>query len=183
MNPAQWHLAINHLPTLGAPLAALLLAWGMWRRSRELLRAALGFAVVLSIATWFVVQSGERAEEYVEDAAWFEEPIVHDHEEHAELALKIMLVAGLISAVALWQLRGEREVGRVWPATALAALLVSSGFIGWAALKGGEIRHTEVRPGATVPMGGEGEEAGTTGEASSEHDGAGDEDGGADDES
>ncbi len=151
MNPAELHLALNHFPVFGAVFVALLLVWGLMRRSRDVMRAALGLTVLVSIGSYVAVATGEKAEHYVEDAAWFDEAIAHDHEELGELAFKAMLVTGLIGLIGLWQLRGDREPKPLWPAITLVALLISTGLVGWAAAKGGQIRHEEIRAGAVSP--------------------------------
>lgn len=151
MNPAQLHLALNHFPVFGAVFVVMLLAWGLWRRSRDVMRAALGLTVLVAIGSYVAVATGEKAEHYVEDAAWFDEAIAHDHEELGELALKAMLVTGLFSLIGLWQLRGDREPKPLWPVVTLIALLISTGLLGWVAAKGGEIRHEEIRAGTLVP--------------------------------
>ncbi|HXI20948.1 MAG TPA: hypothetical protein VNH46_07685, partial [Gemmatimonadales bacterium] len=87
MNAAHLHLMLNHLPVLGAPFAALLLVWGLFRRSRDLLRTALGVAVVVAAVSYPVFLTGEPAEDRVEDAGWASERLVHQHEERAELGL------------------------------------------------------------------------------------------------
>jgi hypothetical protein len=115
------------------------------------MRAALGLTVLVAIGSYVAVATGEKAEHYVEDAAWFDEAIAHDHEELGELALKAMLVTGLFGLIGLWQLRGDREPKPLWPAVTLAALLISTGLVGWAAAKGGEIRHEEIRAGTLSP--------------------------------
>jgi hypothetical protein len=53
--------------------------------------------------------------------------------------------------VGLWQLRGDRELKLLLPSITLAALVVSTGLLGWTAARGGEIRHEEIRPGAATP--------------------------------
>lgn len=151
MNPAQLHLALNHFPVFGAAVVVLLLSWGLFRRSRDVVIAALGLTVLVAIGSYVAVATGEKAEHYVEDAAWFDEAVAHDHEKLGELALKAMLATGLIGLIGLWQLRGDRELRRLWPAITLVAMLVSTSLLGWAAAKGGEIRHEEIRAGALSP--------------------------------
>ena len=151
MNPAELHLALNHFPVFGAVFVVLLLAWGLARRSRDVVRAALGITVLVAIGSYVAVATGEKAEEYVEEATWFDEGVADDHEELGELAMKVMLATGLLALVGLWGLRGDRELKRLWPAITLAALLVSTGLLGWAAAQGGQIRHEEIRPDAPHP--------------------------------
>jgi len=150
MNPATFHLALNHLPVVGAAFTLALLSWGLARRSKDLVQVALWITVFVAIASYVAVATGERAEEFVEEATWFDEDVVHDHEELGELAFKVMLATGLLALIALWGMRGGREMKPLWPAITLAALLISTGLLGWTAAKGGEIRHVEIRPGVEI---------------------------------
>lgn len=151
MNPAFLHLALNHLPIVAFPIVVLLLGWGLFRRSREVLRLALGLCIAVAAITYPVFLTGESAEERVEEAAWASEDLIHEHEERAEKTLIVVLVTGGLAGIALWRLRGTRPIEPLVSGVVLAAVLVSAGMLAWTALAGGEIRHEEIRPGATVP--------------------------------
>ncbi len=149
MNAVQLHLALNHFPIIGVLLMIPLLAWGLARRSRDLLRATLGLTVLLAVMTYPVVLSGESAEELVEDREWASEAIIHEHEERGEKTLIMMLVTGAVAAFGLWRLRGDRAPDRLVPGITLGMLVVSSALLVWTSLEGGQIRHDEIRPGGT----------------------------------
>jgi len=154
MDAAHLHLMINHLPILGTPLVAGLLIWGMIRQSRDVLRTALGAAIVVAALSYPVFLTGEPAEEKVEDSAWLQERLVHEHEERAEAGLIAILLTGALGAVVLWQSRGGRGIPTTTTGLTLAGLLISSGLFGWSALAGGLIRHDELRTdtsGLTIP--------------------------------
>ena len=150
MNPAHLHLMFNHVPVIGVPLVAALLAWALFRRSREVYRAALGGAVIVAALTYPVFLTGEPAEDRVEDSSWASERLIHQHEERAEAALVAVLVTGAIAGLGLWQSRGGRDPSRGLGGLTLAGLAVSAGLLGWTALLGGPIRHEEIRAGATA---------------------------------
>ena len=150
MNPAHLHLILNHLPVLGAPFVALLLGWGLLRRQRDLVRTGLGAAVLVAALAYPVFLTGEPAEHLVEDSSWFNESLVHEHEERAEIGLIAILLTGTVAGLGLWQSRGGREVNRLFSGATLAGLALSAGLFGWTALAGGEIRHDEVRAGAAT---------------------------------
>lgn len=150
MNPAHLHLMFNHLPVIGVPLVGALLAWALFRRSRELYRVALGSAVILAALTYPVFLTGEPAEERVEDASWMREQLVHEHEERAEAALIAVLVTGAMAAFGLWQTRGGRMPNFKAGGVTLAGLAVSAGLLGWTAQLGGPIRHDEIRTESTA---------------------------------
>jgi hypothetical protein len=150
MNTAHLHLMVNHLPVIATPLVAVLLVWGLWRRSREVIRVAVGAAVIIAAASYPVFLTGEPAEDQLEDASWIKERMVHEHEERAEVALIAMLITGALAAVGVWQSRGGREVPRRTAGITLAGLALSAGLFGWTALAGGRIRHDEIRSTATA---------------------------------
>jgi hypothetical protein len=150
MNTTHLHLMVNHLPVIATPLVALLLVYGLIRRSREVLRLAAGAAVLVAALSYPVFLTGEPAEEGVHDSAWFQERMVHEHEARAEAALIAVLVTGLVAAVGLWQSRGGKELPRATGGLTLAGLALSAGLFGWTALSGGVIRHDEIRAGAVA---------------------------------
>ena len=146
LNPAHYHLLLNHLPVLGSFFLALLLTIGLVRRSRELTRITLVLTLLFPVATYVVTLTGHKAEHYLEDEAWFDEDLVHEHEERAEAALIVSGVAGALALVALWVSRKGAELKPAMTLLVLLAVLVSAGMVAWTALEGGVIRHEEVRP-------------------------------------
>ena len=112
LNPAHYHLLLNHVPVLGSFFLALLLIIGLMRRSRELTRVALVLTLLLPLATYVVTLTGDKAEHYLEDEAWFDEDLAHEHEERGEAALIASGVAGFLALVALWVSRKGAELNR-----------------------------------------------------------------------
>lgn len=169
MSAAHLHLMLNHLPVMGTPIVLALLLWGLVRRSRDVQRAALGAAVLLAVVSYPVFLTGEPAEEQLEDSTWYQERLVHEHEERGEAALIAMLLTGGIAVVGLWQSRGARPAAAALGGITAGGLALSAALFGWTALAGGVIRHDEVRPGAAaLAPGGESGQAATGG---GQHDG------------
>ena len=54
LNPAHWHLMVNHIPLLWPVVIVLLMVIGLVRRSRELLRLTLALTLVFPVATYLV---------------------------------------------------------------------------------------------------------------------------------
>lgn len=158
MNPAQLHLALNHVPILIVPTALALLLVGLLRRSRELTTVALVLAVLASLAVLPVYFSGEGAEELVEDRPGVVHATIEEHEDAGKFALIALLATGVVAALALAIGRGETTGrGRL---LLLAVLVVGA----WASAVGfrtghlgGLIRHPEIVSGAAAPTGVEGE--------------------------
>lgn len=151
MNAAHLHLLINHLPILGSVFAIPLLMLALWRRSEP--GTLYGAVLVLIVAAGGAVaadQTGEGAEEAVEDLPGVTESLIHQHEESAEVAVILALAT---AAVAIGATVLTARSGRVHPLATgilLSAALASSATmanVGWA---GGQIRHTEVREEGVV---------------------------------
>lgn len=162
MNETLVHLIFNHVPVVGIPLMTLVIAWGSLRRSREILRLGLGLVIVISAFTYPVFLTGEAAHETTEDTSTAE-MFVEQHEERAQVTLIVVLVTGVLAALAFWQTRGDRALGVVPTTIVLFALLASSGMLAWTAHEGGRIRHDEVRaqvsPLRSTPHAEEGKES------------------------
>ncbi len=162
MNPAHLHLLVNHLPIFGT-LFALLLSGGALLLSpfrRGLFLGAVVLAVIGGIGGFVAENTGEGAEEVVEDLPGVSESLIHAHEEAAETAA---ILGGLAAAVGIGLMvaGGRREQVPAWAPAGLALVsLVATGAMGYTGATGGVIRHTEIRDGA--PAGGA--EAGEEGE-------------------
>jgi uncharacterized membrane protein YeaQ/YmgE (transglycosylase-associated protein family) len=151
MNPVHLHLLLNHLPVIGTVVAIALLGYAVLRRSPELVRVGLGMFVLLALAGAVVYLTGEPAEELVEGLPGVSEAILERHE---EAALFATILLGVVGAVALGGLLAFRTratgIPRGFAAAALLLALLPAGAMGYTANLGGQIRHTEIRPGAVA---------------------------------
>lgn len=146
MNAAHLHLVLNHFPVIGTLFVVALLGAAVVRESDELARAALWFAVatsLLAIPTFF---SGHFAEEIVESLPGVTEHLIENHEDVAHFAFAALLVCGAASLGGLYLFRAV-PIPRRFAIGLLIALVVTFGLTAWTARLGGEIRHTETRPG------------------------------------
>jgi hypothetical protein len=142
------HLLVNHAPVLGSLFAlALLVASFLWAPD-VLRRTALVVLVGTALAAIVAFLSGEPAQHAVRGFPGVVRSLTHDHEEMGEASFIVASIVGLlaIGVLVVWR-------NRVVPlgATLLMLLgnLIVSGMMVYTALLGGQIRHTEVRPGAT----------------------------------
>jgi uncharacterized membrane protein len=147
------HLLLNHLPIIVTMLGLLLVAVAVWKQSDYLARMALAFFVGGALSALPTYLTGESAEDTV----------IHLHlpgvtreviERHSDAALISAIFVGLLGVFALWSLWRYR-LPAILPAwvvrTTLVASIVGSGLMAWTGLLGGEVRHTEVRPGFVAP--------------------------------
>lgn len=146
LSPLHVHLMLNHMPLLGTIAAALLLGWGLVRRSADVTRLGLVAAVLVALLTIPVYLTGEpaahRLRELIPD---MDRDLAEEHEERAEVGFNAVLVTGALAVVALWLGRRAPAPSPALSGVVCAALLVCFALFAWAALVGGQIRHTELR--------------------------------------
>ena len=151
LNPAHLHLMINHIPVFGTLFSALLIAWGLLRKSEDVLRLGLALAVVVGVATWGVQLTGEPAEHTIEHMAGVSRRLIHAHEEAADWATYVAAAAGVLALIAFVTVRRRHRAARGLSILTLVVSLVGFAAASRAALLGGEIRHPEARPDFVAP--------------------------------
>ena len=149
MNVVHLHLLLNHVPVVGVVFVTLLLLIGVVRGSSEVARVALVLLVLVGAASLLVYLTGEPAQEAVEKLPGFSERLVDRHE---DAALVATIAAGSVGVLALGALiiSRRREPPRWFTLLVLAAAVGASGLLGYTANLGGQIRHTEIRPGSAA---------------------------------
>ena len=155
MSWAHVHLAFNHVPVIGLPIVVVVLAWAVIRRSAELTRVSFVLLLVLAILTLVVQLTGEPAEELVEGLPGVLDSMVERHEEAALVGTIGMTVLGLLALFGWWWSRSQRRLARWYPAAMLVLGVLVAGYMGWVANLGGQIRHSEIRPGQATSAGAE----------------------------
>jgi uncharacterized membrane protein len=140
MSFTHLHLLLNHFPVIGTLIVTGLLAWALFRRSGEITRVSLALTAAIGVIAVIVFFTGEPAEEAIENLPGFSEAITERHE---EFALTATIVVASLGALALGTLALLRVT--LW---SFILSIVASGVMGYTALLGGQIRHTEVRASA-----------------------------------
>jgi hypothetical protein len=151
LNAAHIHLLVNHVPVFGTIFAALLIAWGLLRKSEEVLRLGLVVAVLVAAGTWLVQLTGDPAEHLISGMQDVQRRLIHEHEDAAELSTWVITAFGIASLLTLLMVRRRRASGRI---LAIVSLLLGLGgfvLVARAATLGGEIRHPEIRAGFVPP--------------------------------
>jgi hypothetical protein len=153
MTPIHLHLLVTHLPIAGTFLGIPLLLLALLRRSDA--GAAIAAAIVLgssAVGAVIAEESGEGAEHTAEQLPDVTEALIEAHEERAEVAVPVAVLAGLLAVGAagarVWR---PGTVATVATGAALAVTLASAGTMALVGQSGGRIRHTEVRPDAVQP--------------------------------
>jgi uncharacterized membrane protein len=140
------HLLLNHFPVIGTFMGIALLAVALLRRSSELGKVSLGVFAALAVISVIVYFTGEPAEEAIEKLPGFSEAITERHEEFALIATIALAAFGGLALAALAVFR-KRTLPRWVTLASFALSLVAGGFMGYTAMLGGQVRHTEVRTG------------------------------------
>ena len=146
MNPAAIHLALNNFPPILDFAALLVLAAGLFWRSRAVVRAALALLVLASLIAIPVFLTGEPAEDLVRDMEGVTSRAIHPHEEAAEWAVWLLGAQGVL-ALAMLLISRTRDFPR-WTLAAIALLAALATLAVFrTAYLGGHIHHPETRMG------------------------------------
>ena len=145
MNDAHLHLVVNHFPIIGTILALGILIVGLFLKNNSVKNTAYVLFITAAIFALVSMQTGEGAEEMVEDFPGIGKAIIHEHEELAEkLAIVLYLLGGISILGLILNVKNHAKakfISVVAVIIAIPAVYVST-LVG---TSGGEIRHTEIR--------------------------------------
>ena len=146
---AHPHLLVNHAPLFGAIFALALLAASWLFAGDVLRRTAMVVLIFTALAAAASDLTGDPAEHAIEGLPGVNREVIHAHEGMADKAYFISIAIGVLALGALVKWRRTPIPTGVAAVMLLAAAFLS-GAMGYTALLGGRVRHTEVRPGATA---------------------------------
>lgn len=152
MNWVHLHLALNHLPVVGALFVFLLLALGVCRGSEELKRLALQLSAALFAVAMLVRFTGEQAAENPSFASSAErQQLVQAHEDSADQAVTGMFLLAVFSVAGLFWSRKTRILPAWAMIGAIILCFVVALLMARSANLGGRIAHPEIRPLSSSP--------------------------------
>lgn len=143
-NYAHLHLILNHAPFFLGLAGALVLFYGSWARSDDVVRVALALLMLGAVLTVPVYYTGGGAEGIVEELEGVTHESIEDHERAATYSYYLALVLGVYSLGGLYFYAGRESASRLYVAGAgfLAAVflvtLVNTAYLG------GKINHPEL---------------------------------------
>ena len=145
MNDAHLHLALNHFPIILPLLGLILMLSGIALKSEIIKRAAFFVFNCAALTCIAAYNTGEGAEEIVEEIQGIEEHYIEEHEEIAETFAILVYILGGISLIGLWANWKKKSFSNLLTiATVLFSFVVL--FIAKeTGTTGGEIRHSEIR--------------------------------------
>jgi hypothetical protein len=144
MNPAHWHLALNHIPVLGTAFGMGLIGWAFIRKSEELKTVSLAVFLIVALLTIPVYLTGEPAEHFIEDVPGVSEDAIHEHEDAATFAFAGILAVGAFSLAGLTLFRRSKPIW-ITIVVFVLSIIVFAMMVRTANL-GGFVRHQELRP-------------------------------------
>jgi uncharacterized membrane protein len=150
MNNAHLHLVFNHLPIIFPIVGIIVLFIGIFIKSEVSKRNSYLIFILGAIASVAAMATGEGAEETVEKLAGISENLIKTHEEAAELFAGLSYVLGVTSLLSLIISFKNASLSKFSPFVVLIMALITLFFAQKAGNTGGEIRHSEIRNGATV---------------------------------
>ena len=150
MNAAHLHLMVNHFPIILPIVGIIVMLIGLLFKSEAVKRTAYFIFIVTAIGAFFVMSTGEGAEEMVKVSKEFSEKFIHEHEEIAEVFVIWTYVLAIISAIGFIL---SLKLSKFSDAFTMLTLLVAISTLYFArrtATTGGEIRHLEIRSNTTA---------------------------------
>ena len=154
MDWTHLHLALNHIPVLGAPFLLGLLLWSWARRQAVTLRFCLWLFAGLAAVSIAIKFTGDFSAEKIGAMPGFDKALVERHEESADQATTGVFFMGVAATVALFLSRRGKPM-HAWSLGLLAGLaLATFALMARTANLGGHIRHPEIRPPGEEQHGG-----------------------------
>ncbi|WP_138430943.1 hypothetical protein [Fodinibius saliphilus] len=144
MNDAYLHLVINHFPIFSMLFGLVILGWGILKKQESIQKIAMVLLVLGAITSYIAIETGEGAEEIVEDyVATISHDAIHNHEEAAEVAMWLSMVTGGLALINLVVVNYNIRYKNVLIGILLVATTASLGALIYTAYQGGKIRHPE----------------------------------------
>src|ERR1035437_3814025 len=146
------HVFLNPLPVYGLSMGVLVLATGLFARSRAARNSGLGLIVLCAASAWPVLYFGQHGYNHLypqldtESQQW-----LNVHMERAERFIYAFYLTALLGIAALVVQKRFLRATKVLTLLTLAAAIASLGSGAWISRAGGEVSHSEFRNEETPP--------------------------------
>jgi uncharacterized membrane protein len=145
MNDAHLHLVVNHFPIIGSIFALGILVVGLFLKNKSVKNTAYVLFIFSAIFALISMQTGEGAEEMVEDFPGIGKAIIHEHEELAEKLAIVLYLLGSISVLGIILNLKNHAKGKFISIVTVIIAIPAIYLCTLVGTSGGEIRHTEIR--------------------------------------
>jgi uncharacterized membrane protein len=149
MNGSQIHLALTHVPVILSFVGLVLIVVGVVIKNPTVIKTSFYVFVFAGLLSIPVFLTGEQSEEVVENMPGVSKDIISTHESFATTSFVVLLGTAAFSILGLILYRRKTWINTIIPLVLLFSL-ASAGAMARTAHLGGQIRHTEIRPGAVV---------------------------------
>jgi uncharacterized membrane protein len=143
-NEAHFHLMINHFPIILPIVGLIIIILGIVFKNDLVKRIAFGVLITGALTAFMAMNSGEGAEEIVEELGR-NHKLIHEHEEQAESFALLSYILGLISVIALWLNWKKHPFKDLSMYITMLLTTIVLYFGKSAGTSGGEITHEEIR--------------------------------------
>lgn len=150
MTGAHTHLLVNHVSLFAAFFGMFAMVWGIARKVKEMKIAASLLFILAAGFSVLALETGESAEDIVEDLPGVSESIIHQHEEAAEAANVACIILGVVAVAGLVTARFKPQYSKYVETASVVVALSAAALLGRAANLGGQVRHTEIRDAKTA---------------------------------
>ncbi len=145
IDPAHWHLLLNHFPIILSIVGTGFIIAAFLFKKQHLRFGGLLLLIIAAAGAYLAFQTGEGAEEAVENLAGVSHDAIEKHEGSANTGLKIILGTGLIALITILLVHAKKKQANVFLIITLLASLASAGYMSYVGYTGGVIRHSEIR--------------------------------------
>lgn len=152
MDIVHLHLLINHVPVLLTIFGVIVFLWGMYKKENVIIHLAMTGFIIAAVFSVIAIQSGEGAEDVIENMEGISESLIHDHEESAELANYAAILVGLIALATFVIEKYKPAIYSKTKIVVVALALIPSVLFSYTAYLGGQIRHSEIRDSGATSM-------------------------------
>jgi len=123
--------------------------WFLALRTHQaiLYKTALGWIAVSAAITFPVFFTGQNSHELLHGLPGLSHNIIDTHEQWGTYTLAVSIVTGILALSGLFQLKKSDKLSPFLKGLITLFVVVISGIAGYTGHLGGQIRHTEIRPG------------------------------------
>ncbi|MCC6599406.1 MAG: hypothetical protein IT223_01895 [Crocinitomicaceae bacterium] len=146
MDKVHLHLLINHLPIFSSIIGAFVLAVGIIAKSKTTRMTSYILLIGATLGAIITNNTGESAEDKLEDQPGYSHELIHEHEEAAEACLPFFFATGLTAAVLFYLDKKDKKIARPLSFVLLALSITAFALAARAGYLGGYIKHNEIRP-------------------------------------
>jgi len=149
MNASQIHLSFTHLPVILSFVGLAIMVVSTFLKNTVLAKTSMWILLVAGLAAIPVFFTGEGAEEVVEDMQDVSKSIIGKHENIAKLGMVVLEVTAILALLGLLFYKKD-NFRKIMVPILLVFTFGTTAIMTRIAQLGGEIRHSETRPGFVV---------------------------------